>query len=105
MPVTSNGGGTSVTGNAVLGFQALIVMQGLRTHLKFNGKFRLSRNATPSNLVRLAGQFTGKTYSNRRKGMEQALADLEALKEGRTLDGLGDLKVINDAVGGATADV
>lgn len=105
MPVSSDNGGTSVTGNAVLGFRAVVCIHALRTHLKFNGKLRLSRNATPSNLVAIASEFTGKRYSNRRKGLEAALRDLEALQAGKSLDEMGDTSVVNREVGGIAADL
>jgi hypothetical protein len=105
MPVTSSEGGTSVTGSAVWGLRGVIVIQGLRTHLKFGGKVRLSRFATPGALVRIASEFTGRTYKNTRKGQTQALADMEALQAGRSLDELGETAKVNALVGGVAADL
>ena len=58
----------------------LTVIQGIKMHLKSGGKMRLTRTATPALLRQVAAEFTGKPYARSRKGMEQALADLEAVK-------------------------
>lgn len=94
-----------ITGNAVIGFQARAIILAIETHLKFNGQLRLARNATPSNLRTLASGFTGRTYARSRKGMESALADLKTLAAGRSLDELGEVYKVNQAVGGVAADL
>lgn len=57
------------------------VIRALETHIKFKGKFRLTRMATPTTMRQIASEFTGKTYARSMKGLETALADLAALKE------------------------
>ena len=59
----------------------VVTIQAIRTHLTSKGKMRLTRVATPANLRRIAAEFTGKTYARSRKGLEQALADLEEKKQ------------------------
>ena len=92
-----------ITGNAVLGFRALCCKQSLRFYL--NTGMRTTRIATPGNMVKIASEFTGKSYKASRKGMEAAWADLEALSQVRDLDGMGDTAVVNAAVGGVAADL
>lgn len=57
------------------------VIRALETHIKFNGKFRLTRTATPTVMRQIATEFTGKTYARSMKGLENALADLKAFRE------------------------
>ena len=105
MPVATGSGGTMITGNAILGFRALLCIQGIETHLKFNGKFRLTRMATPTNLRAIASEFTGRHYARSRKGLEQALADMLKLRDGKSLDEIGETAVVNREVGGVAADL
>lgn len=58
-----------------------VVIRSLETHIKFNGKFRLTRMATPTVMRQIATEFTGKTYARSMKGLETALTDLKKLKE------------------------
>lgn len=50
--------------------------QAIETHLRFNGRMRLTRTATPARLRELATRITGKPYARSRKGLELALNDL-----------------------------
>lgn len=90
MPVETGNGGTCVTGNAILGLRAVMTIQAIRFHLESGGKMRLTRFATPSNLRAIASEFTGRTYARSTKGLRQALADLEAMQAGKSLDEIGD---------------
>lgn len=53
-------------------FQAKVIRQGLKA-CKIG--MRLTRNATPSHLFKMTGEFTGKTY--KRGQYDQAIADLD----------------------------
>jgi hypothetical protein len=101
MPV-SNG---AVTGNAILGFRGVVLMHSLKLYIQTNGRMQASRVATPSNMRAIATEFTGKVYARSRKGLVQALADMEALAAGKSLDALGDVVRVNQAVGGVAADL
>lgn len=94
-----------IEGTAVLGFRAIICIQGLQMHLKYNGKMMLTRMATPKNLRAIATEYTGKVYARSRKGMELALADMEALRDGKSLAEIGNVAVVNKEVGGMAADL
>lgn len=48
----------------------------LKGHLKLHAKGLRARGVTPTRLLKLAGNITGKTY--KRGQYEQAVADLEA---------------------------
>jgi hypothetical protein len=98
-------GGTMVTGNAVLGFRGVVLIQSLKLYLKTDGRMQSTRMATPSNMRAIASEFTGKPYARSRKGLVQALADMEALASGKSLDALGDVVRVNQAVGGVAADL
>jgi hypothetical protein len=56
-------------------------IQGMEIHLKYKGKMRLTRLATPQNLRAIATEFTKKKYARSEKGMETALSDLKEFKE------------------------
>ena len=105
MPVERSAGGTTITGNAILGLRGLMALRGLEMHVKFGGKMRLTRSATPGNLVAIAGEFTGKKYSSRMKGVQQAIADLHELLADKSLDQLGETRQVNALVGGVAADL
>ena len=95
----------TITGAAILGLRGVICIQGLETHLRTNGKMRITRMATPAVLRAIATEFTGKTYSRSRKGMEAALADMLVLRDGKNLSEIGDVAVVNKEVGGVAADL
>jgi hypothetical protein len=107
MPVESIGksGGTIITGNAVLGMRGLMVLQGLRMYERTGGRMVLTRGATPKVLREIAGEFTGKTYARSKKGMAQALADMETLFAKKSLDEVGETRAVNLEVGGVAADL
>jgi hypothetical protein len=71
---------TVLTGAGIDFFRMAIVINAIKIHIKHNGAFRLTRMATPSNLRAIATEYTGKVYPRSRKGLEQALVDLEAIK-------------------------
>lgn len=97
--------GGSITGNAILGFRGIILIQSLKCHIESNGRMRLTRMATPTNMRAIASEFTGKPYARSRKGLEQALADMLQLQTGKSLDELGETAVVNHEVGGVAADL
>jgi hypothetical protein len=61
-------------------FRLVTVIQAMKIHLRTKGKMRLTRVATPSRLLAIASEYTGKKYKLGTKGMTQALADLEEVK-------------------------
>lgn len=61
-------------------YRNIILRQAIETHLKFNGRLKLTRTATPTRLRTLASQVTGNKYPRSRQGMESALADLRKLE-------------------------
>jgi hypothetical protein len=90
---------------AMLGVSAITVRMGIEAHLKFKGQLRLTRTATPTNLLAWATRFTGKTYKKSPKGMTQALADLNRVIENKNLAEVGQVAVVNQLVGGVAADL
>lgn len=62
-------------------FRLSVVIRAIETHIRTNGQMMLTRMATPSNLRTIASEYTGKSYARSRKGLELALADLQAIKE------------------------
>ena len=87
MPVEHGNGGTVITGKAIVGYQALSLVHGLRLYLKTG--LKATRQYTPTNMVASAKLFTGKSYPRTKKGMTEALADLEALMAEKSLDEVG----------------
>jgi hypothetical protein len=61
--------------------QLVTLIIAIETHLKFKGKFRLTRTATPKNMLALATAHTGKTY--KRGKLADALADLKEVRDER----------------------
>lgn len=57
-----------------------VLIQCLQTHIKFGGRMRLTRMATPTTMREIASEYTGKRYARSMKGLETALADLTELK-------------------------
>lgn len=94
---------TCITGSAVLGFRGIVVKNGISLYLK-TGMF-LTRGMTVTKYLLIAGEFTGKKYPRGRKGLEQALADLEALCAVKNLAELGETRQVNAEVGGPAADL
>lgn len=108
MPVEPHGngaGGATITGNAIFGMRALYCLQGLKLYAKYGTSFKLTRGATPKVLREVATEFTGRTYPRSKKGMTQALEDMTALSEGKSLDEMGETRAVNAAVGGVAADL
>lgn len=106
MPVTRNpSGSTTITGNAILGMRGIYCLQALKMYRKHG--MLLTRGATPKNMLRIAAEFTGKTYKSSQKGQDAAIADLESLiaSNDGNLDKLGDTRAVNAAVGGVAADL
>jgi hypothetical protein len=69
---TKNGAPVSYVGNdATALFQVKVIISGLKA-CKIG--MRLSRNATPTNLFKLASRYTGKVY--KRGAYDQAIEDL-----------------------------
>jgi len=61
-------------------FQAVAVKRGIDFYLKHG--MRVNTAYTPANMARTAGNITGKVYTSRRKGLEQAQNDLTEMLEG-----------------------
>ena len=93
-----------ITGSAVLGFRGLMVKSSISLYLKTGMK--PTRGVGPTQMVAIASEFTGKAYKRGRKGLEQALADLEALFAARpSLHEVGETRQVNKEVGGVAADL
>jgi hypothetical protein len=59
-------GGTTLVGpDAIELMRAATVKQGLLMHFRTKGGMRLTRMATPTLLLKLAKQYTGKTYKRK----------------------------------------
>ncbi len=88
----TTGGSTSFVGkDAVKFFAAVSLVHSIKLYL--NTGIKASRLHTPGNMAAKATEFTGKRYSSRRKGLEQAMADVHQWAETmraalpKTLDG------------------
>jgi hypothetical protein len=90
MPVKQNAGSTLLTGDAVGGFRCAVVKSAISLYLKTG--MQANRAYTPANMRAVATEYTKVVYPRSRKGLERALADLEALMQGRTLDEVGALE-------------
>lgn len=94
MPVTN---GSTITGTAILGYRGLILISSMKMFLKHG--MRMTRIATPANMRAIATEFTGKPYARSRKGLEQAYADMVALRDAKPdLDALGDTVIVNQEI-------
>jgi len=80
-------------------------MHSLKLYIQTNGRMQSSRMATPSNMRAIATEFTGRIYPRSRNGLVKALADMEALASGKSLDALGDIVKVNVIAGGLAADL
>jgi hypothetical protein len=106
MPVErSNSGSTTITGNAILGMRARALLLAMETHIKSAGAFRLTRHVSPARMRDMATEFTGKRYARSQKGLAQAYADLQQLCDGKSLDQIGEVRAVNETVGGIAADL
>lgn len=59
------GGGFTLTGKAIDIYQAATVRSALKMHIATGGRMRLSRNANPTHLMKLAAQITGRKFKAR----------------------------------------
>jgi hypothetical protein len=71
--VVYENGGSVHAGDAVRLYQARVVRTGLRACRR---GFRLNRSYTPTNCLRSATTFTGKSYGRGNKALDQAIEDL-----------------------------
>jgi hypothetical protein len=56
-------------------YRLVAVKQALKIHVQTQGRMKLTRSATPTRLLELASEYTGKQY--RRGEQAQALADIQ----------------------------
>lgn len=103
MPVERKPSCTVITGAAIGGTRAVVLLSGMKLYLQHG--ILPSRHITPAVMRRIATEFTGKPYPRSRKGLERAYADLEVLVSAKSLDELGETAVVNKAVGGPAADL
>jgi len=81
MPVETSRGGTVITGKAIVGYQALSLVHGLKLYL--NTGIKATRQYTPTNMRKSASLFTGRQYPASRKGLLAALADMDITRNER----------------------
>jgi len=64
---------TLITGKDIEKFRLLVAIQGLETHVRTNGRMRLSRFATPKRCMEIVSEFTRKKYkrSDAKKAAEE----------------------------------
>lgn len=103
MPIQQSPGATTLTGNAILGYRFALAVSAIKLYLKTG--MLTTRGATPTTLRAIATEYSGKPYARSRKGLEKALADLETLGNGKDLDQIGEVAVVNKEVGGVAADL
>ena len=60
-------------------FRMVTLKQALSIHVKTEGRMRLTRMATPTNMLKMASEYTGKRY--RRGEQNVALQDLVMVLE------------------------
>jgi len=77
MSVTQLNYGTLITGASINRYQLLVAIQGLETHVRTNGRMRLSRFATPKRCMEIISEHTGKKYKRTDAG--------KAAEDGRAL--------------------
>jgi hypothetical protein len=58
-------------------FQVMVTASAMKLYLKTG--IRVNRAYTPTNMKAIATSFTGKGYARSRKGMEEALTDLNEI--------------------------
>ena len=56
-------------------YRLVALKQALRIHVQTQGRMRLTRTATPTSMLLMASEYTGKRY--RRGQQAQALADIQ----------------------------
>jgi hypothetical protein len=76
MSVVRENGCTVITGKDIEKYRLLIAIQGLETHVRTNGRMRLSRFATPKRCMEIVSEFTRKKYkrSDARKAVDEGRA-------------------------------
>lgn len=75
--ITKEEGGIVMTGASINRYQLLVAIQGLETHVRTNGRMRLSRFATPKRCMEIISEHTGKKYKRTDAG--------KAAEDGRAL--------------------
>jgi len=60
-------------------FRMVTLKQALSIHIKTQGRMRLTRGATPTRMLQMASEYTGKRYTRGQQAL--ALQDLETLME------------------------
>ena len=70
-------GAVSCTGDAVHMYRVATIRSGLNCAIRTGGRMRLTREASPSFLLRLTSELTQKKYPNNAKGWALAVADLD----------------------------
>ena len=58
-------------------FRAITIISAISLYLKCG--IRATRTATPGNMTKWAGDYTGKQYASSKKGLNSALADLRTM--------------------------
>lgn len=99
----SEHGVVSITGNAILGYRALVLKSGIGLYLKTG--MLPTRGFNAGRMRAMVTEYTGKPYPRSRKGLEAAYADLCALMAPKTLDEVGETLLVNREVGGPAADL
>ena len=56
-------------------YRLVALKQALKIHVQTQGRMKLTRSATPTRLLELASEYTGKRY--RRGQQDQALLDIQ----------------------------
>lgn len=68
-----------ITGDAIGGFRGVVILSAAKLYLSTG--MMANRSYTPANMRAAISQYTGKQYPRSRKGLEKAVADLQALKD------------------------
>ncbi len=106
MPIVRGpGGSTMITGQAILGYRAHVLLSAIKLYLITDGKVIATRGLTVTKMLQIATEYTGKKYARSRKGLEKAGIDLTALMTIKTPDELGDVHAVNKELGGVAADL
>jgi predicted nuclease with RNAse H fold len=66
---------------------------------------RPTRGVGVTELLQMAGEYTGKTYPRSKRSLGIAMADLDRISQDKTLDQIGDVREVNAVLGGPAADV
>lgn len=60
-------------------YRMVALKQALMIHVKTQGRMKLTRTATPTRMLEMASEYTGKRYTRGQQSI--ALRDMEALME------------------------